>query len=148
MQRVRRSQLRWVTATSLLCSLFVAPALADTYPVSGSWGYVDPNEPGADRRVCESFRRTSDPETTAKEGALLLFRGNQRTHYEAGYVDMWEYTNLSIKRFEENSFLITDRYFQDEEGGGKPGWRRKSYRLKIVDEKTIEVREMAETRDT
>lgn len=115
----------------LLLFSLVANAQSLTYPVSGPWAYVDVDDNKNIKRACSTFEksrvsRNADDVT----GTLIFFDKNKRFDY-GGYINGYEHTVTSVQVLDKDDFRITERYYDDGEGGGKPRNKTRSFRIRL-----------------
>lgn len=106
-------------------------AYADTFPLQlvGAWG-ARAEYQGDDRsivasRACDSYKQ--DPE--AVSGDVIVFRGSEKLSYGgyANYVDR----NISVRQTGADQWQISDRHYEDGEGGRKVGYRKITYTVSL-----------------
>ena len=113
--------------------MFPIHAVAASYPteIQGVWGgraeFAGDDNPKVAETACESFRKNSQ----AVQGDIISF-GGSKMHSYGGYADYTD-TNVSVKQTSVGGWIITDRHYHDGEGGGKPGWKRLTYTISVVD---------------
>jgi hypothetical protein len=106
---------------------------ADEYPVKGAWAAVQP--PSLDySTTCESYFR--HPMTPT--GHVVVFDGSTRTELNGGYATIEFITNIKVRKSGPNEFLLTDRYFNDGEGGSRAGYKRRQYSIRVLTPDKIE----------
>src|SRR5437868_2748508 len=110
-----------LTAAALLSP--ASAAIADQYPISGAWAYLDSSQPSETAKYCDSYHR----DAKAVVGSVIVFQGTKKTEY-GGYLEEETVTNPSVRKTGPNEFTITERYYDDGEEG-KPGYRRRTYRV-------------------
>jgi hypothetical protein len=104
---------------------------ADTYPqqVIGIWGgraeHDGDDNPAAAIKACNSY--TKDPKAVV--GDVLIFRGSEKLSF-GGYADYID-KNISVKQIGPDNWQITDRHYQDEEGGKRAGYRMVNYTVSL-----------------
>jgi hypothetical protein len=126
-----------IAVTAIFACIASANVLADQYPISGVWALFDPSLPKQTAESCASYQ--NNPKKVV--GNVLVFEGIKKVEFNGGYLEEETVSNISVKKAKPNEFQITDRYYQDEEGGAKPGYRRRTYRLTILSDTKIEIRE-------
>lgn len=122
------------TAVFAILLVTSTEALAGDYPISGAWASAWPDDT-APAKSCESFSKS--PQSPA--GNVILFQGNVKTEFNGGYLEKEVVKNFSVKEVGKNEFLVTDSYYDDGEGGGRPGKKRRSYKLKFLDLNKVEI---------
>ena len=127
-------QNRFMPRTAFLVLAVMLAALtdaaADDYPLSGVWAVVNPNGETV-ASTCAAYQK--NPENPpVKSGQIVLFKGSQRTNYNAGLYEIETVKNVSVSRIRENEFLVTDCYFDDGEGDSTPGYKNRSYVLRVL----------------
>src|SRR4029079_10788435 len=112
------------------------------YPISGAWAALEPNSSYATVGTCNWYREGLLRERAGipLPGDLVVFEGQKRSVYggyfdEAGDVS----TNLAAKIIGTNHYEITERFYQSSEGGKQAGWKRRTYPLKVLDSRTIQI---------
>jgi hypothetical protein len=127
----------WITFASLISGVAYA---ADGYPVDGAWAAVIENSAGTEIEACEAFRKFGARNLSGNAvGEIVVFSGKKRLDF-GGYADT-ESTNISVEAKPNGQFRIVDQYYNDGEGGGHPGLKKKIYLLKFVDAATLEISE-------
>jgi hypothetical protein len=101
---------------ALLISALAAPALADSYPVSGAWGQSTSSAKGA--IVCAGKR-------------VITFNGNQRTDSKGGVP---AFRNKSVSPTGPSSYRIVDLFSNGQVRNGSV-----NYTLRLVDADHIEM---------
>lgn len=109
-------------------------ALGDQYPVSGVWAALDPSQPKLTAQSCTSYQRNRKNVT----GNVIVFQGTQKVEFNGGYLEEETTTNVSVKKIGPNEFQITDRFYDDGEGGTKSGYKNLTYRM-IVNDKRLSI---------
>ena len=100
----------------------------ETYPIDGGWARVNPNDKQDWIGGCEWYRQNKNLKN--KDGStytyeILVFEPRKQIVYGGYYGgDGWDHTLLSIKMAGANTYDVVERFYQDEEGGVKPGWKR------------------------
>jgi hypothetical protein len=110
---------------------------ADEYPVAGVWAEV-----GQPTRIdvatsCESYLKNPKAPT----GHVVVFKGSRRTDFNGGYLEEETVNNIAVRKGGPNEFLVTESYYDDGDGGGRPGMKRRSYRLRLLTPDKIEMKE-------
>ena len=108
--------MRKTILSALLISALAAPALADSYPVSGAWGQSTSSAKGA--IVCAGKR-------------VITFNGNQRTDSKGGVP---AYRNKSVTPAEASRYRIVDLFSNGQVRNGSV-----NYTLRLVDADHIEM---------
>lgn len=108
--------MRMVLIPALLSIALAAPALADSYPVSGRWGESTGSEKGA---IDCAGRR------------VIAFNGNQRTDSKGGVP---AYRNVSV-RSEGGGFRIVDEFHT-----GQISNARTTFTLRQTDADRVEMK--------
>jgi len=108
--------MRKTILSALLISALAAPALADSYPVSGAWGQSTSSAKGA--IVCAGKR-------------VITFNGNQRTDSKGGVP---AYRNKSVTPAGASSYRIVDLFSNGQVRNGSV-----NYTLRLVDADHIEM---------
>jgi len=108
--------MRKTILTAMLISALAAPALADSYPVSGAWGQSTSSAKGA--IVCAGKR-------------VITFNGNQRTDSKGGVP---AYRNKSVTPAGPSSYRIVDQF-----STGQINNASVNYTLRQVDADHIEM---------
>jgi hypothetical protein len=127
----RRRVLLVTIASGLLFSGELETAHADTYPVQllGAWGgrgaFMGDDNPKVAAAACESYKKNPKAVT----GDLLVFQGSQKFSY-GGYADYVD-KNISVKQIAADQWEIIDRHYNDEEGGGKAGYKNVTYKISV-----------------
>ena len=103
--------MRTTILTALLVTALAAPALAQSYPVSGKWGESANSEKGP--IDCTGNRRVID------------FSGNQRTDSNGGVP---EYRNKSVQSDGPSSYRVVDEFSNAQVSAGQS-----EYTLRKVD---------------
>ena len=85
--------MRTTILTALLVTTLAAPAVAQSYPVSGKWGVSNGSEKGP--IDCSDNRRVID------------FMGDQRTDSNGGVP---EYRNVSVQSVGQSDYRIVDEF--------------------------------------
>jgi hypothetical protein len=129
-------------ATIASLALCCGYAVAENYPVSGGWAYVDNNLPaGSDRKNCEALRRFGVSKLSGNVvGDFTVFSGSKRYDF-GGYIDD-EKQNLSVTPTRRrNEFDIAELFYSDGEGGGRAGKRIRRYKMILLTSDRIEIKE-------
>jgi len=135
--------MRW-SYLSVIGILFSTSVHAQSYPVSGAWAATDKTMPGTEVKACAAFAKFGLQKLSGNSvGEIVFFTGGKRYDF-GGYADT-EATNLSVSKLPDGMFKIIDRLYDDGEGGGRSGFKRKTYLLRIVDPNTLEMREGSAT---
>ena len=103
--------MRTTILSALLVTALAAPALAQSYPVSGKWGESTSSEKGP--IDCTGNRRVID------------FSGNQRTDSNGGVP---EYRNKSVESDGQSNYRIVDEFSNAQVSAGQS-----EYTLRKVD---------------
>lgn len=128
----------WLAATVITvifyCCLLLFPGEAKsqslTYPISGAWAYVDVDDDKNIKRACVSFERSRvSGNVDDVVGTLIFFDKNKRFDY-GGYINGHESTLTSVQVINKDEFRITERFYDDGEGGGKPRNKTRTFRIK------------------
>jgi hypothetical protein len=101
---------------ALLISALAAPALADSYPVSGAWGQSTSSAKGA--IVCAGKR-------------VITFNGNQRADSKGGVP---AFRNKSVSPAGASRYRIVDLFSNGQVRNGSV-----NYTLRLVDDDHIEM---------
>src|ERR1035437_8533688 len=136
----RHRQGQATHSSKLLIGIFLlsTSAQAQEYPVSGAWAYIDKNMPGIEVKACAAFAKFGLRKLSGNTvGEIVVFADGKRYDF-GGYADT-ESANLSVQKLSDGSFKVTDRWYDDGEGDTRPGPKRKSYVLRMVDQTTIEI---------
>ncbi|MDI1265725.1 MAG: hypothetical protein PS018_20960 [bacterium] len=114
--------------------LFTAPfdfARADVFPpqLTGAWGARAEHQ-GDDRasvaaKACDSYKQ--DPKAVA--GDVIVFRGSEKLSY-GGYADYVD-RNISVRQIGPDQWQISDRHYEDGEGGRTVGYRKVTYTVTV-----------------
>ena len=107
--------MRTTILTTLLVTALTAPALAQSYPVSGKWGESNSSEKGP--IDCTNNRRVID------------FSGNQRTDSNGGVP---EYRNKSVQSVGQSGYRIVDEFSNAQVSAGQS-----EYTLRKIDSDRI-----------
>jgi hypothetical protein len=86
------------------------------------------NNPKIAAAACESYKRNPK----AVMGDLLVFQRSQKFSY-GGYQDYVD-KNIKVKQIAADQWEITDRHYQDEEGGGKADYKNVTYKVNVSGE--------------
>lgn len=117
---------------------FNAVSVSAELSVGGAWAAIDKNTPGIEVKACEAFVRFGIRKLSGNTvGEIIVFEAGKRYDF-GGYADS-QSTNLSVQKLSDGSFKVTDRWYDDGEGDTRPGPKRKSYVLRMVDQTTIEI---------
>ena len=108
--------MRKTILTAMLISALAAPALADSYPVSGAWGQSTSSAKGT--IVCAGKR-------------VITFNGNQRTDSKGGVP---AYRNKSVTPAEASRYRIVDLFTTGQISNASV-----NYTLRLVDDDRIEM---------
>ena len=108
--------MRKTILSAMLLSALAAPALADSYPVSGAWGQSTSSAKGA--IDCGGVR-------------VITFNGNQRTDSQGGVP---AYRNKSVTRDGTSSYRIVDQFTTGQINSGTV-----NYTLRQIDADHIEM---------
>ncbi|MET3838476.1 hypothetical protein ABIE49_000554 [Bradyrhizobium sp. OAE829] len=125
----------------LLAAVFVIAFSSDLqaveYPVVGVW--ANANDPAGIEAVqaCASYSK----DRKAPRGNLLVFNGSKKTEFNGGYLEEETVNNLTVRKIGVSEYQVTDSYYHDGEGGGRPGLRRRSYKLRLLTPDKIELKE-------
>ena len=127
----------WIIFACLISGVTYA---ADGYPVDGAWAAVIKNEAGMEIKACEAFRKFGARNLSGNAvGEIVVFSGKKRSDF-GGYADT-ESANVSVEAKPNGQFRIVDQYYDDGEGGVRPGLKKKIYLLKLIDAATLEISE-------
>ena len=107
--------MRTTILSALLATTLAAPALAQSYPVSGRWGESTSSEKGP--IDCTGNRRVID------------FNGNQRTDSNGGVP---EYRNKSVESVGQWNYRIVDEFSNAQVSAGQS-----EYTLRKIDSDRI-----------
>ncbi len=107
--------MRTTILSALLATTLAAPALAQSYPVSGRWGESTSSEKGP--IDCTGNRRVID------------FSGNQRTDSNGGVP---EYRNKSVESVGQWNYRIVDEFSNAQVSAGQS-----EYTLRKIDSDRI-----------
>ena len=107
--------MRTTILSALLATTLAAPALAQSYPVSGRWGESTSSEKGP--IDCTGNRRVID------------FSGNQRTDSNGGVP---EYRNKSVESVDQSNYRIVDEFSNAQVSAGQS-----EYTLRKIDSDRI-----------
>jgi hypothetical protein len=107
--------MRTTILSALLATTLAAPALAQSYPVSGRWGESTSSEKGP--IDCTGNRRVID------------FSGNQRTDSNGGVP---EYRNKSVESVGQSNYRIVDEFSNAQVSAGQS-----EYTLRKIDSDRI-----------
>ena len=107
--------MRMTIVTALLVTALAAPALAQSYPVSGKWGESTSSDKGP--IDCTGNRRVID------------FSGNQRTDSNGGVP---EYRNKSVQSVGQSDYRIVDEFNNGQVSNGQS-----EYTLRKIDSNHI-----------
>jgi hypothetical protein len=107
--------MRTTILTALLVTVLAAPALAQTYPVSGRWG--ESTSPDKGPIDCTDNRR------------IIGFFGNQRTDSNGGVP---EYRNKSVQSTGQSDYRIVDEFSNAQVSAGQS-----EYTLRKIDSDRI-----------
>ena len=108
--------MRKTILSALLISALAAPALADSYPVTGAWGQSTSSAKGV--IVCAGKR-------------VITFNGNQRTDSKGGVP---AYRNKSVSPAGASRYRIVDVFSNGQIHNGSV-----NYTLRLVDDDHIEM---------
>jgi hypothetical protein len=132
--------MHWLHLSLIGIVLFSTSAIAQQYPLGGAWAYIDEKFPGIEVKACEAFTKFGVRKLSGNTvGEIIFFAGPKRYDF-GGYADT-ESTNLSSQKLSDGSFKITDRWYDDGERGTRPGLKKKSYAMRMVDPATMEISE-------
>src|ERR1035437_9106738 len=136
----RHRQGQATHSSKLLIGIFLlsTSAQAQEYPVSGAWAYIDKNMPGIEVKATKFGLRKLSGNTV---GEIVVFADGKRYDF-GGYADT-ESANLSVQKLSDGSFKVTDRWYDDGEGGSRIGFKKKTYFVKPIDSNTIEISDPA-----
>jgi TonB family protein len=84
--------------------------------------------------VCGSYLKSP----RAPSGHVVVFKGSKRTDYNVGYLVEETVDNIAVKKNSSGEFIVTDRYYNDGEGGGPAGYKQRSYLLRLIATNEIE----------
>lgn len=121
----------------VLAQLSLARANADDYPVSGIWAAFDPADPKQAAQSCASYHR--NPKEVI--GNVLVFRGARKTEFNGGYLEEETVSSPEIKKTAEAAFRVSERFYDDGEGGKRSGYKTRGYTLTLISPKEMEIRE-------
>jgi hypothetical protein len=116
---------------------FPSALKAGEYPVSGVWAYANGPLPGDPAKSCASYLKNPK----APEGNLIVFKRSKKTEFNGGYLEEDTVNNLRVRHAGENEFEVVESYYHDGEGGGRPGLKRRSYKLRLLASDKIELKE-------
>ncbi len=108
--------MRTLILSAVAAAALAAPALADSYPVSGAWGQSTSSEPGAIK--CTNMR-------------VMSFNGDQRTDSGGGAP---AYRNKTVRPVGASQYRIVDVFTN-----GQVNNAQVSYTLRKVDADHIEL---------
>jgi hypothetical protein len=122
----------------IVLSIGVSSGLhADEYPVAGVWAEVNQPTRIDVAASCESYLKNPK----APKGHIAVFKGSRRTDFNGGYLEEETVNNIAVRKGGPNEFLVIDNYYDDGEGGGRAGLKRRSYKLRLLSPDKIEVKE-------
>jgi hypothetical protein len=106
-------------------SLSIVPTKAANFPIQiiGVWAFFGENSPAVVKKFCDSYRK--NPKDVSGEG--LVFHGTRKFSY-GGYMDYVD-TNVSVKQLASDKWQITDRHYDDGEGGHTVGYKNVRYEV-------------------
>jgi hypothetical protein len=108
------------------------------YPVSGGFAFVDKANPQTTIEACRALTKFGLKRLSGNSaGELIYFDRNRRLDF-GGYADT-ETENISVKPISSQEFEVIDQGYDDGEGGGRPGPKKKKYTLRILDPATLEI---------
>jgi hypothetical protein len=128
-----RTKLLLVIALSIGAS---SDLRADAYPVAGVWAEVDQPTRIDVAASCDSYLKNPK----APRGHIVVFKGSSRTDFNGGYLEEETVNNIAVRKGGPNEFLVTEGYYSDRDGGGRPGMRRRSYMLRMLSPDKIEMK--------
>lgn len=129
--RLAAMVMRAIFYCCLLLFSLAANAQSLTYPVSGAWAYVDVDDNKNIKRACSTFEKSQvSGNVDDMAGALIFFDKNKRFDY-GGYINGYEHTVTSVQVINKDEFRITERFYDDGEGGGKPRNKTRSFRIRL-----------------
>jgi hypothetical protein len=111
---------------------------ANGYPVDGAWAAVGRNSSEAEANTdCKVVRKLGMRNISgANVEQVAVFSGRKRLDF-GGYADT-ESLNVTVEAMQNGQFKIVEQYFHDGEGGGRPGIKKRTYFLKLIDGTTLE----------
>jgi TonB family protein len=110
---------------------------ADEYPVPGVWAEVDQPPHSDVTASCESYLKNPKSPT----GHIVIFKGSKRVDFNGGYLEREAVNNIAVRKDGPDEFLVTDSYYDDGDGEGRPGIKRRSYKLRLLAPDKIETKE-------
>lgn len=110
---------------------------AADYPVSGVW--ANAHDPSAIDVAASCASYLKNPK--APRGNIIVFKGSKKTEFNGGYLEEETVNNLAMRKLGQDEFQVVDSYYQDGEGGSRPGLKRRSYKLRILGPDKIEMKE-------
>ena len=126
------------TASILIaCFMSTVTYAADGYPVEGAWALVTQNAAATSAQAaCNAVSKFGVRNLSGKSvGEIVVFSGKKRSDF-GGYADTVS-TNITVEAKSDGQFKIVDQYYDDGEGGVRPGLKRKAYFLKLIDAATL-----------
>jgi hypothetical protein len=121
----------------LFALCFPSSLQADEYPISGVWANADDPASIDVATACASYLKTPK----APKGNLIVFSGSKKTEFNGGYLEEEAVKNASVRKVRENEFQVVDSYYDDGEGGGRAGLKRRSYKLRLLAPDKIELKQ-------
>jgi hypothetical protein len=126
---------------SLILLIICIPNLvfaAGSYPIDGVWAALIPSTDA--QADCTAVRKLGLRQLSGNAvGEVVVFSGSKRLDF-GGYADT-ESKNLSVEPMPDGRFKIVDQYYDDGEGGGRAGPKRKSYMLRVLNPTMLELTE-------
>lgn len=110
---------------------------AAEYPISGVW--ANAHDPSAIDAATSCTSYIKNPK--APRGNLVIFNGSKKTEFNGGYLEEETVNNLAVRKTGENEFQVIDSHYDDGEGGGRPGLKRRSYKLRLLAPDKIELKQ-------
>jgi hypothetical protein len=128
----------------LMCCGFVCGPLAagaeTPVPFAGAWGAVIPEFPGEDVKACAPVLEYGLAHLSGHTlGQVVAFTRKKRLDF-GGYMDD-ESIHVSVTPKSDGSVMYRDRWYDDGEGGGREGYKIKTYVVRQVDPTHIEITE-------
>jgi hypothetical protein len=137
-RRGNRGGMKAAVWTIFACSIPSVTFATEGYPVDGAWATVTNNLPGNEVKACEAFHKFGVRNLSGSAvGEIVVFFGKKRLDF-GGYADT-ESTNVSVEAKPNGQFRIVDQYYDDGEGGVRPGLKKRMYLLKLVNAATLEI---------
>jgi len=132
----------------IICGLLLlcgSSALAENYPepLNGAWGgraaYLGDDSAITAEKACRAYHNPSSHEAG---GDVLVFQGNEKHSY-GGYMDYTD-QNVTVVRISPDHWTITDRHYDDGEGGKRSGYKNVKYEA-VVDANLLTIKEGKDT---